>query len=867
MEKQKQVISLVNEKSFDSFTDKEKEFDLSDGSIISLVSLMQESIFKVRLMNSLRDVVYPLVEAMGELQNQKQLNDTHHHQEDVLYQQSIITAIENMKDSVETSLIRTLVLEYRQFTRNPVWSTFRLLNAGLIKPVASAVSTIMFGWKKTKSDTDRIVESIDKLREFMMTGQVDKQRSMFEKIIQGGLVGVTGRIIGAGLGITQSAAQSAEDKASRGEKATFREQLSKRFISDIIQRGRNDYGYVPDKVSSPEEKAMLIMFSEDGKEMKALYDIVDAINRLSKKIPNIIDVTPDSTEFDFYSMFRESKESPLYVSDLVTVGKLDFVAETLTDQLALQYKASNDFFKKETETQTKTLSVMNNILKNDLSMNDVHEDTERYGKKSLRELQGIRRTQIYQALMSTFANIGMLLKNGISSIMGGLKSVAAAVAAAVAGKKVLDVATGATELLPDKTNNQNTQDSGKKKGKFGKAAAAGVALGGLVLSGKAFGDDTDLAAELAEVVEAVPAIGSDLRAVVDNYVQAREYAKSNGVSTASVYFGKPNWLNAVEETVKQKTKEVSDYVETSSLWNSISEIFDNDIVDSVKTKSSQVKDSLTNFYDNISSSIKVMTGKHAFVFDPKDKTRDPMYDFNKRMGDFVFNRKEPLSKEWFDQKIQGYTNDFKATTVGQTADKWVPAITEKMDSMMSSLKTDWARFGEKESYVFDPKDKTRDPMYDFNKRMGDSIFMRKEEFSPEWFEQKFDKIRSDFDGSAFKQTFDKWVPAITSAVNPDDVFSKTIEKWEPVAREAAIQAVGDSGPQIKQVIDSINSMSDRLKEEELKQSLIEGTQTGNDLLNDMKKLLEELNKNIKKTDEDVPPLAANIDGFIHRTLA
>jgi hypothetical protein len=791
VDKQKDVISLVNERSFDKFVE-EKEVDISDASIISIVSLMQEATFKVRLMNAMRDIVYPMTEALTELQNQKMVVDRHLHQEDVLYQQSIISAIENMKDSVETSLIRTLVLEYRQFTRNPVWSTLRLINAGLIKPLASTIGTILFGWKKTKSDTDRIVESVDRLREFMMTGQIDDRRSTFEKIIQGGLAGITGRLIGSAVGINEASAQRAEDKASRGEEATFLERLSKRFINDTIKRGRNDYGVVPDRVSTNIEKSMLVMFSDDGKEMKALYDITDAINRLSMKIPNIIDVSPDSKSFDFGNIFKESNERPLHVINMVADSKLDFVADSITDHLALQYKASTRFFDNDTKNQIKTINVVEKMLKNDLMMNDIHEDTERYSKKSLRELQGIRRTQIFQALMSSLGTFVSIIKTGISGLMGGFKSLSAAIITAIAGKKALDIASGATKLLPDGTNPTDNDKNKGKKGKVGAIAAAGALAGGLLFSSKAVGDD--FASDLKTVVSALPVIGEDLANQVDNYTASRDYAKANGLSTSSVYFGTPEWFTTIENAVSEKTTEIKKHINESSIWNTVTSTLDSAMESvSVGDGVNDLKRSITGFYNGLERSVNSVLGKEEFIFDPKDKSRDPMYNFNQNMSNDVFMRKEPLSKEWFDQKWMILKDDVGKSTSAQTAKKWGSALVE--------------------------------------------------------------------------------------VVNPDGVFEKTIEKWNPTFKRMSENA-SDSfsrstseftggNTDISRLTDELSRSLDQLpnKLDQNQKEMVNETRTSNEVLMDMRGLLEELNKNIKKNNDDVPPLAANIDSFIHRSLA
>jgi hypothetical protein len=177
------------------------------------------------------------------------------------YQQSLIESIEGMSRSVESSMIRNILLEYRRFTRHPVWTTLRYLNVGLIQPIARGIKTVLFGWKKEKSDTDRIVESVNQLTEFMMTGQIDKTESFMDKYIRKGLVQSMGaRLVGA-LGYSQEGAQRHEDLIAQGKGAMiasikdayqkggrealddaqyqiYQDSWSAKFFKSIVKRGR-----------------------------------------------------------------------------------------------------------------------------------------------------------------------------------------------------------------------------------------------------------------------------------------------------------------------------------------------------------------------------------------------------------------------------------------------------------------------------------------------------------------------------------------------------------------------------------------------------------------------------------------------------
>lgn len=211
----------------------DNNFELGQESIISLVDRMRLTTFKFKIMNAMEEIVHPLRAELERISFEESQLRTKYHTEDNLYQQGIISAIEGLGRSVETNLIRTLAMEYQRFTRHPVWSSLRYLNAGLIAPVTSGIKTILFGWKKEKSDTDRIVESVNELTEFMMTGQIDKTESFMDKYIRKGLLQSLGeRVLRVG-GIDRDGAQRIEDLRAAGNQGLIDDVLSKHRMGGI----------------------------------------------------------------------------------------------------------------------------------------------------------------------------------------------------------------------------------------------------------------------------------------------------------------------------------------------------------------------------------------------------------------------------------------------------------------------------------------------------------------------------------------------------------------------------------------------------------------------------------------------------------
>lgn len=343
--------------SLNNYSGDQMETDLSQETMISLVDRMRLTTFKFKITNAFEEIITPLRTEMERISFEEGQMRLRHHTEDNLYQQAIIDSLKDMSKSVEGNLIRSMVMEYQRFTRHPVWSSLRYLNAGLIQPVASGIKTILFGWKKEKSDTDRIVESINELTEFMMTGQIDRTESFMDKYIRKGLLqSMSERVLGLG-GYDRAGAQRIEDMRASGqdwridqvlnkhraggtgaltdeERQIHKDLISSKIFSSIIKRGRLS----PD---GGDEGGRIIDITPYQADMKSIVEKVamhtESIAKSNAML--LLSAMEGGVKMeDFFGNYERVTQS---VMESVSVGQTDMITHsisTFSNNIAKQHK-------------------------------------------------------------------------------------------------------------------------------------------------------------------------------------------------------------------------------------------------------------------------------------------------------------------------------------------------------------------------------------------------------------------------------------------------------------------------------------------------------------------------------------------------
>lgn len=192
--------------------------DIDENSFDPLVDRMRSSTFRVRLVNSLNDVVEPLYDRLRIIQGESDSMELKHHHEDALYYDKMLDAMYNM-ESKNSSQNRGIYLATKEFMRHPMWNSLRLTLKGLWE-VTKFSSSVLFGFRKRKSDTDRIVDAIKEQTQWHMTKSITQQKGFFTRLLRQGVVGMPIRgianIITERLGVGRDTAQRNEDIRSRG---------------------------------------------------------------------------------------------------------------------------------------------------------------------------------------------------------------------------------------------------------------------------------------------------------------------------------------------------------------------------------------------------------------------------------------------------------------------------------------------------------------------------------------------------------------------------------------------------------------------------------------------------------------------------
>ena len=185
--------SLISRDGFMSSRDNRRD---TNTTIIdsSSISEMSNTLFNVRVAFAGKDIVRPLseeIEGISMESNALALNIAS--DQITMLKQIHLTLLANNDQNV--GWLQRVLFNVRRFYNHPGLMSLTVLGSVIGKTVGKVIDVtkgLLLGWRR-QSDADRIVESVDKLREFMMTGQVDERRSLFKTFATRGFAGLVGR--------------------------------------------------------------------------------------------------------------------------------------------------------------------------------------------------------------------------------------------------------------------------------------------------------------------------------------------------------------------------------------------------------------------------------------------------------------------------------------------------------------------------------------------------------------------------------------------------------------------------------------------------------------------------------------------------
>lgn len=219
---------------------------IDDRTAERFASVMTSHVQRVRLTGVLGDLIHPFMDRLRGLQDESSEMHMRNHYESSLYASKMLSALQRMEAAGQAQE-RGIYLAIREFQMNPLLKTLNV-SMRAIRGSLSLAFGVAFGFKKRKSDTDRIVDAIKEQTEWMMEGQISQQQGIFTRLFRQGLIGFSARTFGAlgagALGIGRDRAQDTENRRSRGEETNFGDAVSRfLFRNSITRRGRmNPFG-------------------------------------------------------------------------------------------------------------------------------------------------------------------------------------------------------------------------------------------------------------------------------------------------------------------------------------------------------------------------------------------------------------------------------------------------------------------------------------------------------------------------------------------------------------------------------------------------------------------------------------------------
>lgn len=470
---------------------------------------LKTNVYTVKLFEPMRTLINPLYFKLQDLQLEAKLEADQRHHEGIILLNRILTALWVANDSYKPIFTEALQFQYQQFMRHPMWNTMKLMNDYLISPVFRAASGILFGFKKEMTVEEKILEAIQQQTQFLMKGEIEPSRGFFQRLMQGGLVGMAGRGVLTAVGAGRGMAQSREAARARGEapQGGIRGALADRFMSqDITRLGRHGFGRDVEEEESKDAVAEVVKktMSTIQEEMVIIREgikIEEAVEKVTSHSRKVVDRLKDTYENSITNIqmlfrseiervgnkdnkllenlpkpivqvFSEFSQNQMAANDDLD-QKFDKVVGGMDDEMSDHYfdmsqrwRATDNHRQETTEREFETLDVLK----------DIRRDTKITAKEAIRArmtrmlgllatignsitnvatsiakigaavVGGVLGVGLFKLGGAAVGALGAAFRSGISGIINTLKGLPAA-AKALPGRAVGAIKGGATRVL------------------------------------------------------------------------------------------------------------------------------------------------------------------------------------------------------------------------------------------------------------------------------------------------------------------------------------------------------------------------------------------------------------------------------------
>lgn len=387
----------------------------------SLVDQLRLTTFTVKVENAIGTIVDPLYRRMGIISLDERLFLSKKF--DVVHslQRQMLDTSERA-GAKNANLLQSMNRKYHEFMRFPVWNSLAVVG----KTVLSTVSTLAFGFKKRKSDTDRIVEAIKHQTEFMRTGAIDQTRNLFQQFMRGGLIGTPLRKLGEGImsgvtGISQKRAQERENRRAQGENVN---DLRSRLSTILFLNRLNLRGTQSGAAGGLDEEA-----SAQNTIVKHMATLMEHTKNLSNVVHVQMDTIKDQAVNKLATVMFQATNGNVVRMDRETSKANETMSESVVKMAAgsdISVKQDHDYHNNVVSHQKEE----QNFFEDMKAANDDQIETQ---KKQLKWLKRIRDGQIWAQI----TRAAQLALSGIKGILGGIAKTLTTIGASVAAMLAL----------------------------------------------------------------------------------------------------------------------------------------------------------------------------------------------------------------------------------------------------------------------------------------------------------------------------------------------------------------------------------------------------------------------------------------------
>ena len=157
------------------------------------------------------------------------------------------------------------------------------------------MGNILTGWRKDpfQSGFDKVDNSIQELTQFMMTGEIDRSKSLWQTFASGGLSGVAKRSIKNAFGIGGEKAQERENARAMGEEVGF---SVTGILADYLQKGEIVTKGRQGGILGGGSNSIGIQHKEDPQDV--LFDMRDLLESIEFQGGMLLDVSRGSFQYN-----------------------------------------------------------------------------------------------------------------------------------------------------------------------------------------------------------------------------------------------------------------------------------------------------------------------------------------------------------------------------------------------------------------------------------------------------------------------------------------------------------------------------------------------------------------------------------------